>query len=142
MCMRDEPILLASNQYHGTREYSSTRVACGWKFVRPSVRPCVRACVPGYHGYVYSRVEIIRGIAPVRPGPYITIVFIELSFSLQEQARNRLCRYLYWISNKELRRLASYYAQSNFYVPPSRPISFSRCMYVCTYVCRLHVWAF
>ncbi len=62
----------------------------------------------------YSRVEIIRDIAPVRPGPL-------LSFSLQERARNRLCRNLYWNSNKELRRLASYYAPSNFYVPAHVP---------------------
>ena len=40
-----------------------------------------------YKADYYSRVEIIRGIAPVRPGP------LWLSFSLQERARNRLCRY-------------------------------------------------
>ena len=62
--------------------------------------------------------------------------FLWLSFSRQERARNRLCRYLYWISNKELRRLASYYAQSNFYVPANVPYLFRDvCVYVCMCVC-------
>ena len=65
----------------------------------------------------FSRVEIIWGIAPVRPGPYYG--YLSPSRSGPETGFVAIVLVLslsYCLSNNELRRLASYYATSNFYV--------------------------
>ena len=66
---------------------------------------------------VNSRVEIIWGIAPVRPGP--SYGYLSPSRSGPETGFVAIVLVLslsYCLSNNELRRLASYYATSNFYV--------------------------
>ena len=72
---------------------------------------CVSVCVCDTYVWAFSRVEIIWGIAPVRPGPYYG--YLSPSGAGPKQALSLL--YCLW--NTELRRLASYYATSNFDVP-------------------------
>ena len=75
----------------------------------------------------FSRVEIVRGIAPVRPGPYYYYGYLSPSGAGPKQALSLL----YCTLNKELRRLASYYARSNFYVPAHVPYGLCVCLSVC-----------
>ena len=107
----------------------------------------------------YSRVEIIWGIAPVRPGP--SYGYLSPSRSGPETGFVAIVLFLslsYCLSNNELRRLASYYATSNFYVHEFSAfapyvthttinerthIFISVCiMYVCVYVCVYVVCTF
>ena len=76
---------------------------------------------------------MIRGIAPVRPGPYYG--YLSPSGAGPKQALSLLYWETGFIENKELRRLATYYARSNFYVPAHVPYVLSVCLSVRLFVC-------